>query len=231
MMTRFFFVVCVLCAVSSPAIAQVAPDKAPARRAPSPAKSADKGPSADKSATDQTAAAKSSAQAAATSVASDDFIIGPEDVLEIRVWREPDLTTRAVVRPDGKIGVTLLGDVQAAGLTATQLKDIVTKKLDKYVEQPEVSVVVAEIRSQMVHLIGAVGRTGAYTLGGPLTVVELLARAGGIAEATRGDQIWIVRQRGNGEIERIPFNYKEYLEGKNLHRNIQLKNGDVVIVR
>ncbi len=94
------------------------------------------------------------------------------------------------------------------------------------------SVVVVEIHSQTVHLIGAVGRPGAYALGGPLTVVELLSRAGGIGETAKGDQISIIRQRGKGEIERILFNYKEeFLDGKNLHGNIQLKNGDVIVVR
>jgi polysaccharide export outer membrane protein len=160
----------------------------------------------------------------------DEFVIGPEDVLEIKVWREPDLTTRAVVRPDGKIGVTLLGDIQASGLTSTDLKTSITSKLGRYLEQPEVSVVVVEIHSQAVHLIGSVGRPGAYTLGGPLTVVELLARAGGLAEGAKADQISIVRQKGK-EYERIPFNYKEFLEGKNLRNNIQLKSGDVVVVR
>jgi polysaccharide export outer membrane protein len=161
----------------------------------------------------------------------DDFVIGPEDVLEIKVWHEPDLTTKAVVRPDGKIGVTLLGDIQASGLTATQLKDEVTSKLDRYYEQPEVSVVVVEIHSQTVTLIGSVGRPGAYALGGPLTVVELLARAGGLLETAKPDQIAIIRKRGKGELERIPFNYKEFMEGKNLHSNLVLKSGDVIVVK
>jgi polysaccharide export outer membrane protein len=167
------------------------------------------------------------AQTAVTPNASEDFIIGPEDVLEIKVWREPDLTTKGVVRPDGKIGVTLLGDVQASGLTTTQLKGEITAKLTRFVGEPEVSVVVVEIHSQMVHLIGAVGRPGAYTLGGPLTVVELLARAGGLSEFTKGENIFIVRNA----TERILFNYKAFSEGRGLQQNIRLKNGDVVIVR
>ena len=162
--------------------------------------------------------------------APEDFIIGPEDVLDIRVWREPDLATRATVRPDGKIGVTLLGDVQASGLTTVQLKDAIATELSKFVEQPEVSVVVAEIHSQLVHLIGAVARSGAYALGGPLTVVELLARAGGISEFTKGENIAIVRKNGT-HTQRLAFNYKTFIEGKDLQQNIRLKNGDVVVVR
>jgi polysaccharide export outer membrane protein len=160
----------------------------------------------------------------------EDFTIGAEDVLQITIWREPDLGTKAVVRPDGKIGVTLLGDIQASGLTTTQLRDAIAAKLARYIEQPAVSVVVVEIHSQMIHLIGAVGRPGAYALGGPLTIVELLARAGGLAEYTKGENIAIVRTIGK-DTQRIPFNYRAYIEGKDLQRNIQLKNGDVVVVR
>src|SRR5262249_43939753 len=138
--------------------------------------------------------------------------------------------TKAIVRPDGRIGVTLLGDVQASGLTTAQLRDSISALLTRYVEQPEVSVVVAEIHSQMVHLIGAVARQGAYALGGPLTVVELLDRAGGINEFTKGESITIVRKDGN-QIRRIAFNYKAFIEGKSLQQNIRLRNGDVVVVR
>ena len=241
-MQRFLFALCVMCIASSPGISQVATNKAQPQTPPSAetksgetkpaeARSSEKTPAPDRAARGDAAAAKPSGKTTAASDGSDDFIIGSEDVLEIKVWREPDLTTRAVVRPDGKIGVTLLGDVQASGLTATQLKEAITAKLERFLEQPEVSVVVVEIHSQTVHLIGAVGRPGAYALGGPLTIVELLSRAGGLAETAKADQISIVRQRGHGEIERIPFNYKEFLEGKNLHSNIQLKNGDVIVVR
>ena len=162
---------------------------------------------------------------------SEDFVIGPEDVLEIKVWREPDFSTKAVVRPDGKIGVSLLGDIQASGLTTRQLKGAIAAKLSRLMEQPEVSVVVVEIHSQLVHLIGSVGRPGAYALGGPLTVVELLARAGGLTQAAKSEDIAIVRKKAGGEAERIPFNYKAFIEGRNLERNILLKNGDVVVVR
>jgi polysaccharide export outer membrane protein len=227
---QFFFSFCVISLIGLPAIAQVPPSNSPQSQetpASAPAKAGQK----EKPPAGNSASVKSPGGALADANASDDFVIGAEDVLEIKVWREPDLTTRAVVRPDGKIGVTLLGDVQASGLSATQLKDAVTSKLERFLEQPEVSVVVVEIHSQSVHLIGAVSRPGAYALGGPLTVVELLARAGGLAETAKADQIAIVRQRGRGELERIPFNYKEFLEGKNLHSNIQLKNGDVVVVR
>jgi len=161
--------------------------------------------------------------------ANDDFIIGPEDVLEIKVWREPDLATKAIVRPDGKISVTLLGDVQASGLTTTQLSSFITKELSRFVVEPEVSVVVNEIHSRLVHLIGAVNRPGAYALTAPLTVVELLSRAGGLAETAKNEDITVVRIESDKTF-RIPFNYKSFIEGKDLGSNIPLKNGDVVLV-
>ena len=221
-MRQIVLYLCALCLVCSTTLSQTntqAQKTAPPQTAEAPAQQA------------------SPAQGASTVVkapspapASEDFIIGPEDVLEIKVWREPDLTTKAVVRPDGKIGMTLLGDVQASGLTTTQLKQSVTTKLGRVLEAPEVSVVVVEIHSQTVHLIGLVGRPGAYELGGPLTIVELLARAGGLAETAKSEEIAIVRKKNGGQIERIPFNYKAFMQGRNLWGNIQLKNGDVVLV-
>jgi polysaccharide export outer membrane protein len=228
-MRQFLLAVCVMSIAYSPALSQDVPKDAQPKAMPSPAQTKPVQQAALPG--NATADTKTSGSKPAAANASEDFIIGPEDVLEIKVWREPDLATRAVVRPDGKIGVTLLNDVQASGLTTTQLKESIAAKLDRFVEQPEVSVVVVEIRSQTVHLIGAVSRPGAYALGGPLTVVELLARAGGVSELAKADQIAIIRQRGKGELERILFNYKEFMLGKNLHSNIQLRNGDVVMVR
>ena len=206
-MRQICFAFVVTCVVFSSAVAQVTPNRTPGSPPKPPA------------------------QTAPAAGATEEFVIGPEDVLEIKVWREPDLTTRAVVRPDGKIGMTLLGDVQASGLTANQLKNSVTAKLQRLLEGPEVSVVVVEIHSQTVHLIGSVARQGAYALGGPLTVVELLARAGGLSQDAKPEQILIVRQSGNGQVDRIPFNYKEFVDGRNVRGNIQLKNGDVVVVK
>ncbi len=210
-MKKVFFPLFVTCVLSLPAAAQVAGNNPQPQRAPGVTVTSTPGQPTDAS-------------------APEDFIIGAEDVLQITVWREPDLVTRAVVRPDGKIGVTLLGDVQAAGLTTDQLKDAIVAKLARFIEQPEVSVVVVEIHSQTVHLIGAVGRPGAYALGGPLSIVELLARAGGIAEFTKGENIAIDRKVGK-DTQRITFNYKAYIEGKDLQHNIQLKSGDVIVVR
>jgi len=163
------------------------------------------------------------------SAATEDYIVGPEDVLEISVWHEPDLTTKAVVRPDGKIGIPLLNDVQATGLVTKQLQEQITHGLAQFVADPHVSVIVVEIHSQVVHIIGNVARPGAYPLGGPLTVVELLARAGGLADFAKKEEIGIVRSEG-GKSRRFVFNYKAFIEAKNFLQNIPLRSGDVVIV-
>jgi polysaccharide export outer membrane protein len=215
------FALCGVFFVCSYAISQVSPNK-PASAQTKPEQKQQ-----------QTRGTASTAQSSGTTTAaslSEDFLIGPEDVLEIKLFHEPEMTQRVVVRSDGKIGVTLLGDVQASGLSTDKLSDILESKLDRFYEQPVVSVVASEIHSQEVHLMGAVARPGAYSLGRPLTLIELLARAGGFTETAKTDQIIIIRQKGRGETERLPFNYKQFLEGKSPNANILMKSGDVVII-
>jgi len=158
-----------------------------------------------------------------------DFVIGAGDVLQISVWREPELTRKVIVRPDGRIGLSLLGDVEASGLTVPELTRRLTDAFAKLVTEPAVSIVVVEIHSLAVHVIGSVGRPGAYELGGPITVVELLARAGGITDAAKGREIVIVRTEGE-KTRRFRFDYVSFIDGKNLQQNIPLRSGDVIIV-
>jgi len=161
---------------------------------------------------------------------ADDFLIGPEDVLEFKVWHEPEMTTKLVVRSDGKVTVPLVGDISASGLTPDKLRENLEAKLDKFFEQPVVSLVILEIHSEEVHLMGAVARPGAYSLGRQLTIIELLARAGGFTDSAKTDQVVINRRNSRGETERIVFNYKQFIEGKSLNTNILLKSGDMIIV-
>jgi polysaccharide export outer membrane protein len=162
--------------------------------------------------------------------AGKDYVIGLEDGLGVFVWREPDLSVKEVtVRPDGKITLPLINDIQAAGLTADQLQERITEKLKDYIASPTVTVVVTKIVSQKVSIVGEVGQPGVYPLGGPMTVLELLARAGGFREYAKKKGIVIVRQEGGKSI-RFKFNYKDVSEGKNLEQNITLKSGDIVIV-
>jgi polysaccharide biosynthesis/export protein len=160
--------------------------------------------------TNRQPAARTAAQDPA--VTPEGYVIGPEDALTIAVWREPELSTRAVVRPDGKIGVPLLGDVQASGLTPNRLQEHITEGLKKYINEPQVSILVDQIRSQMVYVTGAVIKPGVYPLGGPMTVFELLVRAGGLAEFAKGENIQILRKQDEKQVQ-LRFNFKRFSEG------------------
>lgn len=161
--------------------------------------------------------------------ANDDFIIGPEDVLQINVWHEPELTSKGSVRPDGKIGIPLLSDVQASGRTTKQLQQEIEQRLSRFLDEPQVSVIVAEIHSQLVHVIGSVGKPGMYPLARPMTIVEILARAGGLVDFAKAKDIRVVRQE-NGKSREFTFNYARFADGKDLQQNILLRSGDIVVV-
>lgn len=159
-----------------------------------------------------------------------DYIIGLEDLLAVNVWKEPELSVKdAMVRPDGKISVPLVGDIKASGLTPTQLQEKIRERMKEFVAAPTVTVVVLKIGSQSVSVVGKVARPGIYYLGAPMTVLELFARVGGLREDAKKKNISIVREEGNRTV-RFQFNYKDVSNGKNLQQNITLKKGDVIIV-
>jgi polysaccharide export outer membrane protein len=158
-----------------------------------------------------------------------DYVIGPEDILTIVFWREKDLSSDVIVRPDGRISLPVLQDVSAAGLTPEQLRDSLTKTAERFVEDPNVTVVVKEIRSRRVFITGMVARPGPYNITSPMTVVQLIAFAGGVLEYADAKSIVIMRSESSKDVS-YKFNYKEVSEGKNLKQNIQLKPGDTVIV-
>lgn len=154
------------------------------------------------------------------------YVIGPEDTLHIAVWKEPDLTATLPVRPDGKISMPLLNDVQASGLTPMQLADSLTEKLKKYVTDPHVTVVVTAMNSQRIYVLGEVLHTGAMPLTPNMTVLQALATAGFTQFAnTKG--IYVLRQE-NGKQQKIPVNYKQLIKGN--AQNISLKPGDTIVV-
>jgi polysaccharide export outer membrane protein len=153
------------------------------------------------------------------------YVIGPEDQLRIRVWREPDVSGEVTVRPDGKITLPLIGDLQAAGRTPQALAQNVTEKLSEFLNRPEVTVEVRAVRSKKYYITGQVNRTGAFPLTVPTTVLEALSGAGGFQQWAKRKKIVILR--GN---KRFKFNYNEVIEGKNLEQNIYLENGDHIIV-
>ena len=161
-----------------------------------------------------------------------DYLIGPDDVLFVSFWRDKDLSTEAVVRPDGKISLQLINDVQAAGLTPEQLRLAVTAAAAKFVEDPTVTVVVKQINSRKVYIVGQVNKPGPYTLAGPMTVIQLIAMAGGLNEFADRENIAVVGATRQPDVEppSVRVNYNDLLKRKNLKQNIALKPGDTVVV-
>jgi polysaccharide export outer membrane protein len=153
------------------------------------------------------------------------YKIGPEDVLAVRVWREPELTGQYVVRPDGIITLPLIGEVKAGGVTPEALKQQIAESLSKFINRPEVMVSVMAVMSKKYYLVGEVLRPGMYPLVIPTTVLEALNGAGGFREFAKKSKITIVR----GD-KRIKFNYDDVIRGKNLSQNITVENGDHIIV-
>lgn len=162
------------------------------------------------------------------SVAGPDYVIGADDNLHISVWKEPDLTNTLPVRPDGKISMPLLNDVQASGLTPMQLASSLTEKLKKYLADPRVTVVVTQMNSQRVYILGEVLHSGAIPLLPNMTVLQALATAGFTQFAnTKG--IYVLRNQ-NGRQQKIPFNYRQAMRGEDVAQNITLKPGDTIVV-
>jgi polysaccharide export outer membrane protein len=166
---------------------------------------------------------------AAAPAAPADYVIGPNDVLNIVFWKDKEMSTEAVVRPDGKISVPLLNDVQAAGLTPAVLRDQLTEAARRYLEEPAVTVVVREINSRRVFVTGEVAKPGPYPLTAPTTVLQMLAMAGGLREFADMKNILVMRTV-NGQPTSFPFNYRDVSRRKNLQQNIELKPGDTIIV-
>ncbi len=153
------------------------------------------------------------------------YVIGAEDILFIKVWREQELTGFYAVRPDGKISLPLAGDIEAVGTTPDQLKQRVVTALQVVMNQPEVMLEVRQVNSKRYYISGEVNKSGPYSLVAPVTVLEALSMAGGLREWANPKKIVIMRKG-----ERLKFNYKEVLKGKNMDQNVTLEPGDHIIV-
>jgi polysaccharide export outer membrane protein len=157
------------------------------------------------------------------------YVIGPEDVLTVVFWREKDMSAEVVVRPDGKISLPLLNDVQAAGYSPEQLRESLIKAAAKFIEDPNATVVVKAINSRKIFVTGNVGKQGTYPLTSEMNVLQLIALAGGLAEYADSKNIVIIRTE-DGKPKYFKFNYKDVLQGKNPQQNILLKPGDTIVV-
>ena len=164
------------------------------------------------------------------SAAPSEYVIGPEDVLQVSVWKNETLSRVVPVRPDGKISMPLLHDVQAAGLTAMQLRDKISRALGEFMPNPEVSVIVTDVRSFRVSIMGEVQRPGVLLLKSSTTVMEAIAMAGGFRDFASPSKIMVVRKDAAGQTQKIPFNYNRAIRVGENEDNLYLKTGDVIVV-
>jgi polysaccharide export outer membrane protein len=159
-----------------------------------------------------------------------DYVIGADDILTVRVWQDDKMSGDVVVRPDGKVTLALINDIHAAGLTPEQFRAAIAAAAEKFVASPTVDVVVKQINSRKVFVTGEVAKPGTYALSGSMTVLQMLALAGGVTEYADKGNIGIFRDE-NGKQVRYRFNYNEVMEGKRLQQNIVLKVGDTIVVK
>lgn len=154
-----------------------------------------------------------------------DYVIGSEDVLAVNIWKEPEISRTVPVRPDGKITLPLVGDVQASGLTPHKLEDNLRDGLKAYVANPEVTVIVQEVKSLKFNIVGEINHPGSFPLTQPMTALDAIAVGGGLRDFAKSSKIYVLR--GN---TRLPFNYKDVIKGKKPSQNVVLQSGDTVVI-
>jgi polysaccharide export outer membrane protein len=159
-----------------------------------------------------------------------DYVIGPEDLLQITVWKNESLSRELAVRPDGKISMPLLHDIQAAGLTPMQLQEKLSTALGEFMPNPEVSVTVTDVRSYRISVLGEVVKPGVLQLKSDTTVLEAIALAGGFRDFASPSKIVILRKNCDVQTNKIPFNYNRVVKDNRAEGNVTLKSGDVVVV-
>jgi polysaccharide biosynthesis/export protein len=169
------------------------------------------------------------AQSAPSAADDPTYKIGPQDMLRIDVWKEPDISRVVPVRPDGRITLPLLNDVQAAGLTPSQLSAKIAEGLKKFITNPQVTVSVTEINSRRIFVTGEVSRAGAFPLLPNMTVLQALSSSGGFTQFARLKNIYVLRMEDGKQVKH-PFNYKEAVSGKHPEQNITLEGGDIIVV-
>jgi polysaccharide biosynthesis/export protein len=157
------------------------------------------------------------------------YVIGTDDVLSIVYWKDKEMSADAKVRPDGRIALPLINEVQAAGLTPEQLQKRLTEESKKFMEDASITVVVREVNSRKAFITGEVNKPGPYPLTSPTTVMQLISLAGGLRDYANSKNIMIMRTEGGRQVA-LKFNYKDVASGKNLKQNIELQPGDTVVV-
>jgi polysaccharide export outer membrane protein len=163
-------------------------------------------------------------------IRDENYVVGVGDVLEVNVWKEGELSKTVPVRPDGMITLPLVGEIKAIGLTPIQLQDQVTTALQKVVSEPQVTVMVVSVNSMSFNIMGQVNKPGYYPLTRPITILDAIALSGGFRDFAKQKKIYVLRRTENGTEERLKFNYKEVIKGKNMAQNIKLLPHDVLVV-
>ncbi len=217
--TGIYCLICVCCALMAPA--QQAPADSTARALALGTAPLDLGSVSGN-------AAYSASRSGSLTGAS--LVIGPDDVLVIDVWKEPEISRTIPVRPDGKISLPLVGEVEASGLTPQQVQQEISGKLQTFISEPEVTVMVQEVKSQHFNILGQVVRPGSYQLTNSMTVLDAIAVAGGLRDFAKRKSIYVLRPSRNGSQTRISFNYKSAIQGINPAQNIKLSSLDTIIV-
>lgn len=160
----------------------------------------------------------------------DDYTIGPSDVLAVNIWKDTEITRTVLVRPDGRISLPLVGELEVNGLTALNVQHLVVQRLREYIDNPQVTVIVQEVRSRTYVVIGKVAKPGSYELGKPTTVLEAIAIAGGFQDFAKTSKVFIIRRLENESVQKLPFDYKTVTKGRHIEENVDLQNGDTVVV-
>jgi polysaccharide biosynthesis/export protein len=213
--------------------------KEPSKAADPPAKPADPEPAAGvipANPTEATPAAATNPDAVgvkptAEAVRTDEYLIGEGDILQISVWGEPTASVpSATVRPDGKISMPLLKDIQVAGMTPAQVESMVQQRLEKSIRAPDVTVIVSQINSKKIFLVGAVKKEGPLKFTYRMTVLQALSEAGGLTDYAKRKTIYVLHTE-SGRQFRLPFNYDAVLKGEHMEQNILLSPGDTIVVR
>lgn len=164
------------------------------------------------------------------SVRPDSYVIGAEDVISVFVWKEPDMSKTVPVRPDGMISLPLIGEIKAAGNTPVQLQGILAEAMKKIISDPQVTVVVEKIGSLNFNIVGEINHPGYFPLTRRMTVLDAIAMAGGFRDFAKTKKVYVLRTTASGTQERLPFNYKEVIAGKNPQQNIELQPRDTIVV-
>jgi|SRR5271165_3659393 len=203
---RLFVAIIIVMALSGLVMAQDSTTTAPATAKPEPPSQAD------------------------TGVRPDAYVIGAEDVLTVYVWKEPEMSKSVPVRPDGMISLPLIGEIKAAGYTPVQLQGMLADSMKKVITDPQVTVVVEKIGSLSFNIVGEVNHPGYFPLTRRMTVLDAIAMASGFKDFAKTKKIYVLRTSANGTEQRLPFNYKEVIKGKNPQQNIELQPRDTIVV-